>query len=183
MLSRSCCTFTVRFASTASSTTARGNSRGFPFPAHPSPTPHQVFHLAPNATQDEIKGRCKCWILLDRSILMRNHCSDYDLVREHHPDSASCRSVSPTERHARFQAIRAAYDTLTRKHPNGGLARDGPAVHEIYRRSQMYRHPQQRHYRHAEYANADHFDWHSNPDTKWKDTMILGFGIAVNCPG
>lgn len=37
---------------------------------------------------------------------------DIDLVRAHHPDSAHCRHLPPGERHARFQAITAAYDHL-----------------------------------------------------------------------
>lgn len=30
----------------------------YPYPTHPKPTPHQIFHLAPGATQKEIKERC-----------------------------------------------------------------------------------------------------------------------------
>ena len=30
----------------------------YPYPTHAKPTPHQIFHLAPGATQDEIKKRC-----------------------------------------------------------------------------------------------------------------------------
>lgn len=30
----------------------------YPYPTHPRPTPHQIFHLSPGATQDEIKKRC-----------------------------------------------------------------------------------------------------------------------------
>lgn len=30
----------------------------YPYPTHPKPTPHQIFHLGPGATQDEIKKRC-----------------------------------------------------------------------------------------------------------------------------
>ena len=30
----------------------------YPYPTHPKPTPHQIFHLSPGATQNEIKKRC-----------------------------------------------------------------------------------------------------------------------------
>jgi hypothetical protein len=40
---------------------------------------------------------------------------DIDLVRVHHPDSVLCGHIPPTERHARFQAISAAYDHLRGK--------------------------------------------------------------------
>jgi hypothetical protein len=30
----------------------------FPFPTHRNPTPHQIFHLPPGASQTEIKARC-----------------------------------------------------------------------------------------------------------------------------
>lgn len=30
----------------------------FPYPAQPNPTPHQIFHLPPNAPQEAIKTRC-----------------------------------------------------------------------------------------------------------------------------
>ena len=30
----------------------------YPYPTHPKPTPHQIFHLSPGASQDEIKKRC-----------------------------------------------------------------------------------------------------------------------------
>ena len=30
----------------------------YPYPTHPKPTPHQIFHLGPGATQHEIKKRC-----------------------------------------------------------------------------------------------------------------------------
>ena len=40
---------------------------------------------------------------------------DYDLVKIHHPDSAHCRHLDPSIRHARFQSIRSAYDYLMGK--------------------------------------------------------------------
>ncbi|KAF7966303.1 hypothetical protein HWV62_39197 [Athelia sp. TMB] len=78
-----------RFASTSSSPASP-----FPYPAHPNPKPHEIFHLPDKASQPEIKARY------------------IDLVRAHHPDSAQCRHVPAHERHARFQAVAAAYDHL-----------------------------------------------------------------------
>ncbi|EPT04956.1 hypothetical protein FOMPIDRAFT_12143, partial [Fomitopsis schrenkii] len=69
----------------------------FPFPTNANPTPHQIFHLPPSATRDEVKTRY------------------YDLVRIYHPDSAISRAVPPETAHARFQAISAAYSVLTGK--------------------------------------------------------------------
>ncbi|KIM77395.1 hypothetical protein PILCRDRAFT_825358 [Piloderma croceum F 1598] len=80
----------ARLASTASSTP-------YSFPAHRHPKPHEIFHLPLGASQAEIKRRY------------------IDLVRIHHPDSVLCGHVPPAERHARFQAISAAYDHLRGK--------------------------------------------------------------------
>ncbi|KAJ7209479.1 hypothetical protein GGX14DRAFT_451618 [Mycena pura] len=63
------------------------------FPAHPNPTPHQIFRLPRNASPADIKARY------------------LDLVRIYHPDK--CDSSVPSEvAHARFRAITAAYNTL-----------------------------------------------------------------------
>ena len=45
----------TRLASTSTSST----SPKFPFPTYRNPTPHQIFHLSPGASQAEIKARCK----------------------------------------------------------------------------------------------------------------------------
>ena len=42
----------VRLASTSTS------SPPYPFPTHRNPTPHQIFHLPPGASQADIKARC-----------------------------------------------------------------------------------------------------------------------------
>lgn len=49
-----------RFASTisAGSSSAEDNSVAYPFPKHPRPTPHEIFHLRPGASQRDIKARC-----------------------------------------------------------------------------------------------------------------------------
>lgn len=49
-----------RFASTisAGSSGTGDNSVAYPFPKHPRPTPHEIFHLRPGASQRDIKARC-----------------------------------------------------------------------------------------------------------------------------
>ncbi|KAG7092512.1 hypothetical protein E1B28_008863 [Marasmius oreades] len=146
----------ARLVSTASS-----SSSSFPFPTHPRPTPWDIFHLPHNASQQQIKDRY------------------YELVRAHHPDSPSCRLLTSEVRHARFQAIAAAYDSL-RRGRRGGIGSFDPYTEELARRRHIY----YKHYhrRHQEEAMAPkytypRYDWNSNPDDRWKDYMIIGFGV------
>src|SRR5271163_3399005 len=85
----------VRLASTTSS-----NPPHFPYPRHHRPTPHQIFHLPFNASQQDIKARCKFISLKTNHPTTNSFLADYDLVRAHHPDSQLCRKLSPEERHA-----------------------------------------------------------------------------------
>ncbi|KAJ7594789.1 hypothetical protein C8J56DRAFT_927683 [Mycena floridula] len=65
----------------------------FPFPQNPKPTPHQIFHLPPNAAPDAVKDRY------------------YELVRIYHPDRRN--PSTPAEiAHSQFQSISAAYNLL-----------------------------------------------------------------------
>ncbi|KAI6041878.1 hypothetical protein EDC04DRAFT_2664698 [Pisolithus marmoratus] len=70
----------------------------YPFPTHRNPTPEEIFHLPPNASQAQIKARY------------------YELVKLYHPDSAHAKSISHTERTSRFQAFQRAYDMLRPPH-------------------------------------------------------------------
>ncbi|EAU90721.2 hypothetical protein CC1G_03990 [Coprinopsis cinerea okayama7 len=99
----------------------------YPYPTHPSPSAHQIFHLPPGATQAQIKARY------------------YELVRCHHPDSHHCRVLPPQVAHARFQSIVAAYDYLRGKASshlpgarsygwNGSQSNFDPYLHELARR-------------------------------------------------
>jgi len=103
----------------------------YPYPAHPKPTPHQIFHLGPGATQQEIKERY------------------YDLVRAHHPDSSHARlyTHNPAEAHSRFRSIKAAYDFLQGRtlspDPNAQTPTPSPHnfdpyMHEMARRRRAY---------------------------------------------
>ncbi|KAG9313258.1 hypothetical protein JVU11DRAFT_6723 [Chiua virens] len=67
----------------------------FPFPARKNPTPHEIFHLPPNASQHEVKARY------------------YELVKVYHPDvSHGYHDVPPSVRNAQFRAITQAYGVL-----------------------------------------------------------------------
>ncbi|KAF9071116.1 hypothetical protein BDP27DRAFT_1219753 [Rhodocollybia butyracea] len=70
--------------------------QSFPFPKQHNPTPHQIFHLPPNASQDDIKSRY------------------YELVRIYHPDTTGD-TLSSEVAHARFQSISNAYNILRGK--------------------------------------------------------------------
>ncbi|KAH9971039.1 hypothetical protein BGW80DRAFT_1143559, partial [Lactifluus volemus] len=69
----------------------------FPFPTHRNPTPHQIFHLPPGASQSEIKARY------------------YELARTFHPDSTAVQAFPASERQAHFHAVSRAYDVLRGK--------------------------------------------------------------------
>ncbi|KAF8886302.1 hypothetical protein BD779DRAFT_1530645 [Infundibulicybe gibba] len=133
------------------------HSTSLQFPSHPRPTPHQIFHLPPGASQQEIKARY------------------YDLVRIYHPDSPQdTRSpLSTTERHARFHAIGSAYDILRGKPSRNG----SPDIYaeEIERRKRAY---------HAHYRSrpAAH-DRSVNGDDRWKDRVIIVVGLVTLAAG
>lgn len=90
------------------------SSPRFPYPEHPNPTPHQIFHLPRSATSNEIKDRCTSllFFLVEISSEFIMLQTDYDLVKTHHPD----RSKLPTPlAQQRFHAITSAYATLCRE--------------------------------------------------------------------
>ncbi|KAF9457577.1 hypothetical protein BDZ94DRAFT_1227660 [Collybia nuda] len=155
-------------SSSSSSSSGRHSGHGpnkqhtYPYPTHPRPTPHQIFHLPPGASPQAIKTRY------------------YDLVRAHHPDSTHCRALPPAERHARFQAITAAYDVLRGKTPASAF---GPQRdyyrEEVLRRKHMY---QTYHNPHAEYTRSK-AEWTAGPDERWKDRVVLIVGILTLAAG
>ncbi|KIL60463.1 hypothetical protein M378DRAFT_187775 [Amanita muscaria Koide BX008] len=161
-----------RLASAASSasSTADEAERRFAFPAHPRPTPYQIFHLPSTASQKEIKTRY------------------YDLVRVHHPDSFHSRTLSPQERHLRFQAVTAAYDILRGKTKfNTGWRERNPdsdgfdpfEAELSRRRNAYYAHPsrQPRYGEQSEEQQRAKDAWTSEPEYAWKDRMIMLFGV------
>ncbi|KAF8584227.1 hypothetical protein K439DRAFT_1389649 [Ramaria rubella] len=92
----------ARFVSTSSSG-SHTNQGYFPFPNHANPTPHEIFHLPRGASQNDIKSRY------------------YELVRVHHPDCPTARTLPPATSHSRFQAISDAYVILSGKRPSSHL--------------------------------------------------------------
>ncbi|PFH45555.1 hypothetical protein AMATHDRAFT_158745 [Amanita thiersii Skay4041] len=140
----------------------------FPFPTHPRPTPHQIFHLPYNASQPDIKARY------------------IDLVRIYHPDSPHCRSVPPSERRNRFQLITAAYDMLRGKTQFGAAGNRGgpfdPYEAELHRRKRAYyahlnRRPGYHHYPFAEHKQSMRGAWVPDQKNAWKDRLIIVFGL------
>ncbi|KAI0930526.1 hypothetical protein AcV5_007215 [Taiwanofungus camphoratus] len=135
---------------------ASTSSNPFPFPTNVNPTPLQIFHLPPSASRDEVKARY------------------YDLVRIYHPDSPISRSAPPDTAHARFQAISAAYATLSGK-AQGASTVDSSSSTEGVRpdyhslSTAMWRARQRKR------AELD-----VGMDDRWKDRMMLGAIILVS---
>ncbi|KAE9409692.1 hypothetical protein BT96DRAFT_970027 [Gymnopus androsaceus JB14] len=139
------------------------SSGSFRFPNHPNPSPYEVFHLPYGCNQQQIKERY------------------YELVRIYHPDKVGA-SMSSEAAHARFQAITAAYDSL-RKGGRIGLKNAhmfDEYADEIARRKNIF-------YKHNQFRNRGpnpargyepRYSWNSNADDRWKDQMILAFGIV-----
>ncbi|CAL1711592.1 unnamed protein product [Somion occarium] len=137
---------------------ASTSANPYPFPGHPNPTPHQIFHLPRNASKGDVKARY------------------YDLVRIYHPDSPVNRMVSPAIAQARFQSIGAAYDVLRGKGRATGSDPDDPAssggVHDYHDLSTaMWRAKQGR-----------RADLNGGIDERWKDRLILG-GVVLTIAG
>ena len=150
----------------------------FPFPTHPRPTPHQIFHLTPNASQSDIKARCKpflCTCPCHLFIYSFIFSQDYDLVRVHHPDSPFCRNLPPAERHARFQSISAAYDVLRGVKP----PHDDAFSHELDRRRRAHRRTHRHPVEPDEFLRYSKTWTEESADDRWKDRIILCVGIFV----
>ncbi|KAF9478783.1 DnaJ-domain-containing protein [Pholiota conissans] len=123
----------------------------FPYPTHRNPTPHQLFHLPHNATESDIKARY------------------YDLVRLYHPDKVGA-SATPDLAHARFQAIKAAYDILRGKSLINNDGRGAPSsLAPRYQSTAAYRAMRRKR---QELYNSGPVD-----DSR-KDKLIL-FGVVV----
>ncbi|KAG6909530.1 hypothetical protein DXG01_017087 [Tephrocybe rancida] len=130
----------------------------YPYPTLARPSPHQIFHLSPGASQKDIKARY------------------YELVRNHHPDSSHCQALTPSVRHARFQSITAAYDILRGKESASGLSSHDPYMEEVLRRKRF----NQAHYgRRAQYARPQRPLYEASPDDRWKDRVIFVVGAVT----
>ncbi|KZV60417.1 hypothetical protein PENSPDRAFT_760014 [Peniophora sp. CONT] len=140
----------TRLASTSSSP--------YPFPQVQNPSPWQIFHLQPSASQQDIKARY------------------YALVRLYHPDAPACRTVPPDLAHRRFQAIRAAYDSLTGKshHRAHGSAHD---TDDLWRELAARR---RQHERRQAYRRAHGVpEWDAASDDMKKDRILFAVGCLA----
>ncbi|VDB98882.1 unnamed protein product [Peniophora sp. CBMAI 1063] len=150
----------TRLASTSSS------SSPYPFPQTRDPSPWQIFHLQPSASQSDIKARY------------------YALVRLYHPDSPSARALPPDVAHRRFQAVRAAYDTLTGKahHPSSSHYHPHGSAHthdsdDLWRELAARRRQQERReaYRRAHGVP----EWDAAGDDARKDRILFAVGCLA----
>lgn len=81
--------------------------------------------------------------------LLTTICSDYDLVRSHHPDSPHCRSLPSDMAHSRFSAIIKAYEILRNPHLHSPHSSRYPHP----------RHPRANHHPHYSYYAYDPDVW------------------------
>ncbi|KAF8340996.1 hypothetical protein F5887DRAFT_849671, partial [Amanita rubescens] len=144
-------------------TAASSSSQKFPFPVHPKPTPHQIFHLPYGVSQRDIKTRY------------------YDLVRIYHPDSPHCRMTPPAERRKRFQAIATAYDALRGKARfEGGRtyrsSSDDPFEEELTRRSNAYWAHPSRQTGYAEHTAQQKAGNSQNEGMTMRDKIVISLG-------
>ncbi|KAI0256110.1 hypothetical protein BJV78DRAFT_1169288 [Lactifluus subvellereus] len=122
----------------------------YPYPSNLNPTPHQIFHLPPSASQKEVKARY------------------YELVRIYHPDSPVARAYPPEVSEAQFHAISVSYDILRGRRaaldPDSSHATSHARVdlHALWRMKQHH-----------------HQDPMGPIDDRWKDGIILGSLIVA----
>ncbi|KAI0297833.1 hypothetical protein B0F90DRAFT_1633579 [Multifurca ochricompacta] len=155
----------TRHASSSSS------SSPFPFPTHRNPTPHQIFHLIPGASQAQIKARY------------------YELARIFHPDSPTARNLPVSVRHTRFHAITKAYDILrgkslhSRPYPDYDSATTSYAA-ELARQRHQYAQRQAYRRRAAAGAGGGFTEAEADGvgvsgDEAWKDQVLILVGLIV----
>ena len=163
---------TTTHARLASTHASSSKSSPFPFPSHRNPTPHQIFHLPPGASQADIKARCKS-ITYTAHQLTHYPTTDYELARTFHPDAPAAQKLPATVRHARFHAVTRAYDVLRGK-PHSLSAVDDDVDAELARRRRQRQVYRQR--AAADFAEAAGV---GGADEAWKDQVIIVFGLAV----
>jgi hypothetical protein len=141
-------------------------SNPYPYPTHANPNPYQIFHLPHNASQAEVKRRCKSFILVC-SFDELSKILDIDLVRIYHPDSPVSRALPPEVTDGRFQAITKAYDALRGK---------TPMTPEGIQSTSDARNPTSAVWRARQ---ARRLDLDTGGDDRWKDKVILFGAIFV----
>ncbi|KAI9509486.1 hypothetical protein F5148DRAFT_1187081 [Russula earlei] len=137
-----------RFA-TRSSSAANNSANPYPYPSNLNPTPLEIFHLPPGASQRTVKSRY------------------YELVRVYHPDSPIARAQPPEVSEARFHAISASYDVLRgRRAAVDPDSADAAAPRHRVDLHALWRAKQQRHLRRD--PTTEHVD------DRWKDSILFG---------
>ena len=170
----------TRLLSTAASSAP--TSPPFPFPAHRNPTPHQIFHLSPGASQADIKARCTSVHPPPPPPSPADlRVADYELARTFHPDAPAAQTLPATVRHARFHAVTRAYDVLRGK-PHSPFATDddGTYTADLARRS--HQHAQRQAYRRRAATDFAEAAGVGEADDAWKDQLIIIVGLAVRTP-
>lgn len=149
----------VGHARLASTSASSSTSPPFPFPTHRNPTPHQIFHLPPGASQSDIKARY------------------YELARTFHPDAPAAQALPATVRHARFHAVARAYDVLRGK-PHAPFAADDDGTYAGDLTRQRRQHAQRQAYRRRAAADFADAAGVGGADEAWKDQVIIIVGLA-----
>ncbi|KAI9449963.1 hypothetical protein BJY52DRAFT_1126273 [Lactarius psammicola] len=150
----------VGHARLSSTSTSSSTSPPFPFPTHRNPTPYQIFHLPPGASQADIKTRY------------------YELARTFHPDAPAAQALPATVRHARFHAVTRAYDVLRGKsHAPFVAGGGGTYAAELARRRRQ--HAQRQAYRRRAAADFAEATGVGEADEAWKDQVIIVVGLAT----
>ncbi|KAH8111744.1 hypothetical protein DFH11DRAFT_1512715 [Phellopilus nigrolimitatus] len=161
----------VRLASTSTTGESSNSSTTYPYPKHAHPSPYEIFHLKPGASQSAIKSRY------------------YELVRIHHPDSSLARDLPASVSHGRFQSIKAAHDVLTGKMrrrdfpspsypPSPSTSSSGWAKDDPYRAEYARRNRSRSHNVHAEWAQAAG-EAEETADDRRKDRTLVSVGLGV----
>lgn len=145
------------------------SSNPYPYPTHPNPQPHQIFHLPRSATQRQIKERCR-WTLHALSNGLLSHFFswlDYDLVRIYHPDSPIARNYPAEIVQTQFQSISKAYDLM-----RGKSAITGEVM------TNRERHADPARFR-PKATRRPHFD-ETAGDERWKERVLFAATVLVS---
>lgn len=160
-----------------------------PLPVSDVPTADSSPDLSPGARSQPERYQSPMYVLPHTLLLTGNQRNDtiehadYDLVRLHHPDSPSCRHLTASQRHARFQSITAAYDTL-----RGRRTTVSPWPGQDEMEVEIARRRAYQQYRRRSRPPSD-FDldgngreWVASADDRMKDRLILIIAGVVSIP-
>lgn len=103
---------TTTHARLASTHASSSKSSPFPFPSHRNPTPHQIFHLPPGASQADIKARCKSITYTTHQLTLYprqttsspGHSTPTRQQHKHSPQLCVTRASTPSPEHTTSSA-------------------------------------------------------------------------------